>query len=346
MQFDEKKISDFIEMANLGFHTKNDVLEMLDQVQNIFDDINQEVANVECCLQQIDLHEEKVSEETLMSYGVSWKEYEELDNKRSIREQVARYVEELEKIRDTFKNFDKSVCFANIRNLLKNTDVKIGQIEREAGVRLGYMSRLEKPDNTSEPSVEFIVSAAKMLNVSVDSLVRGSFEVATINLDFLTSFIKKLIQDTEVGRIEWRILRKIDISLIEMGMHSNPLYRRLSKDGENKTQGYSSSYYGGPILADDDFFVANVPKVGEVYITAVIKNHKDEIAKRFYEMYITKGQKSEPIPICCTLENDERILPIVLDLYNCIKRHDADIHINEVAKGLMMEYLYESDLVE
>ena len=52
---------------------------------------------------------------------------------------------QLEELMSEKKNFDKSVCFSNIRELLRqNPDVKIGQIEKEAGIRLGYMSRLEK----------------------------------------------------------------------------------------------------------------------------------------------------------------------------------------------------------
>ena len=74
---------------------------------------------------------------------------------------LAHYLTNITDALDDFKNFNKYTCFNNIRALLKvNPDVKIGMIEKEAGVRLGYMSRLEKPDNSSEPTLEFVATAA------------------------------------------------------------------------------------------------------------------------------------------------------------------------------------------
>lgn len=86
--------------------------------------------------------------------------------------QWAGFLTQLESYLSECKNFNKTLCFSNIRELLRqNPDVKIGQIEKEAGIRLGYMSRLEKDGNTSEPSMEFVVTAAKLLKVSVDTLI-------------------------------------------------------------------------------------------------------------------------------------------------------------------------------
>ena len=87
------------------------------------------------------------------------------------------------------KHYDKKTCFENIRVLLKkNPGVKIGQIEKEAGLRLGYMARLSKEDNTAEPSLEFITTAAKMLGVSVDTLLFQKLSELTSTDEFLLKF--------------------------------------------------------------------------------------------------------------------------------------------------------------
>ena len=83
-------------------------------------------------------------------------------------------------------HYDKYQVFSNIRyHLNKNPNVKIGQIEKAAGIRLGYMARLIKEDNNTEPSVKFICKAAQMLGVSVDQLIYSN-----IGLDRHSYFLR------------------------------------------------------------------------------------------------------------------------------------------------------------
>ena len=70
--------------------------------------------------------------------------------------------------------------------------MKIGQIEKEAGIRLGYMSRLEKEGNTAEPSMEFIVTAAKLLKVCIDTLISVDLTGLTPTEQYIVSFFDKL----------------------------------------------------------------------------------------------------------------------------------------------------------
>lgn len=102
------------------------------------------------------------------------------------------------------KHYDKKTCFENIRTLLKkNPDIKIGQIEKEAGLGLGYMSRLEKDNDTTEPSLNFITTAAKMLDVSIDTLLFQKLSELTSTDDFLLKFLEKVIAETKNGTAVW-----------------------------------------------------------------------------------------------------------------------------------------------
>lgn len=117
-------------------------------------------------------------------------------NANQLREVVDAYSDLLTKLNaalDNYRNFNKGICFSNIRLLLKqNSDVKIGQIEKDVGVRLGYMPRLEKTENTSEPSIGFVVTAAKFLGVGLDTLLLVDLSGLTPTEQYLVSFIDKL----------------------------------------------------------------------------------------------------------------------------------------------------------
>ncbi|KIR03780.1 hypothetical protein P261_02595 [Lachnospiraceae bacterium TWA4] len=126
------------------------------------------------------------------------------------------------------RNFNKYLCFSNIRELIKNSHVKIGQIEKEAGCQPGYMSRLDKQTNSSEPSIEFIVTAANMLGVSLDTLITLDLASMTPTERYLAQFFDKLKKDTLDDKLEW--IRETADSLNNMvsdenGYIPHPLFR-------------------------------------------------------------------------------------------------------------------------
>lgn len=101
-------------------------------------------------------------------------------------------------------HYDKKTCFENIRVLLKkNPDIKIGQIEKEAGLGVGYMSRLEKENNSASPNLEFVTTAAKMLGVSVDTLLFEKIEEYSSEDEFLLAFTRKVLSETKNGKAVW-----------------------------------------------------------------------------------------------------------------------------------------------
>lgn len=103
-------------------------------------------------------------------------------------------------------HYDKYQVFSNIRyHLNKNPNVKIGQIEKAAGIRLGYMARLIKEDNNTEPSVKFICKAAQMLGVSVDQLIYSNIG---LDNEYISSFLNKMIASTVNSKLLWEKCNK------------------------------------------------------------------------------------------------------------------------------------------
>lgn len=118
--------------------------------------------------------------------------------------EITAELAEYEAASNAIKSFNKYVCFSNIRELLRQKpDVKLGQIEKDAGCQPGYMSRLEKPNSSGEPSVEFVVTASKALGVGLDSLLTVDLVQLTPTENYLVSFIQKLITDTVADKLYW-----------------------------------------------------------------------------------------------------------------------------------------------
>lgn len=217
---DKDTIKGFIATANMGLCHKDEISEKHQFVENKIADINSRLGELDDALQRwenisastdskeaYNLAEDYGSEEKIQT------RYKELEKERN---QWTNYLTRLESLMGEHKNFNKTLCFSNIRELLrKNPDVKIGQIEREAGIRLGYMSRLEKDGNTSEPSIEFIVSAAKLLKVSIDTLIAVDLTGLTSTEQYIVDFFDKLKADTLKDKLDWNRESAFNLNSIE-----------------------------------------------------------------------------------------------------------------------------------
>lgn len=100
------------------------------------------------------------------------------------------------------KEFNKQLMLDNIYYLLKRYEKKIGELETEAGVSPGYISRISKEDN-AKPGIEFIIKVADSLNISVDTLLNVNFTEMTPTEKYLASFLEKLNEDTLDDKLDW-----------------------------------------------------------------------------------------------------------------------------------------------
>lgn len=232
-EIDEKDIiRGFIATANMGLCNKDEILEKSQIVEKNIDDLNSRLAELEDAAQKWErisesadskeayaLAEEYGTEEDILA------RYKTLENERN---QWASYLTQLEALIGEYKNFNKTLCFSNIRELLRqNSDVKIGQIEKEAGIRFGYMSRLEKEGNTAEPSMEFIVTAAKLLKVSIDTLISVDLTGLTPTEQYIVSFFDKLKSDTLKDKLDWNRETAFNLNRMESDINGwvyHPLF--------------------------------------------------------------------------------------------------------------------------
>lgn len=66
------------------------------------------------------------------------------------------------------------------------------------------MSRFEKEGNTALPKLKFVITAAKMLGVSIDTLLFQKIEEYSSEDDFLLAFTRKVLSETKNGKVEWK----------------------------------------------------------------------------------------------------------------------------------------------
>ncbi len=204
---------------------------------------------------------------------------------------------------DEEKNFNKQILFRNIRELLKKSEVKLGQIERDAGCQPGYMSRLEKAGNTTDPSIEFLVTASKALKVSTDLLINGVISTLTPTESYLISFLEKLIRDTRSDKLEWmrespELLNSIEPEFggaVWHPMFDFETYVKKGEDGTSYTCGgafFLSDAYHHETIIHDNCYHLSLKNGAYLYLMDICKDNKNPVeAPVVKEIWMTVPNK-------------------------------------------------------
>ena len=209
-----------------------------------------------------------------------------VDNETSEEEkmELMKKIEDLHVFLNNYKHFNKGICLSNIRYLLsKNPERKIGQIEREANVQLGYMSRLEKQDNSSDPSVEFVVSAARTFGVSVDSLIGIDMQKLTPAERYTLSFMDKLKKDTLEDKLDWNIEPEDVLNYPHRDKNGNPTHPLLSVESfyEEDEMGegfiervtFLSKTYGPRVVFSGESYNLDLKDGTKFYLMSIEKSY-------------------------------------------------------------------------
>jgi len=354
MQYKGMEMEDFIELANKENISKEDVIEALEQAEMALDTISSELSEIEQCINQMEIRGEKLTDKVIESYGCDPEKVKDVESWRVAYQKAEYYVEELKKIRATMTNFDKVKCFANIRALLKDSDVKIGQIEREAGIRLGYTARLEKPDNTSEPTVEFVVTAAKLLGVTVDMLISGKIEGLNENERFVLSFLDTLIKDTLSGDMIWgkETPKELERARRSDGLPNHILMKYVERFDHSLSEYpelvFSGIQYNSMFYEDDgrNEFKGNVYHVdlpntdATVYISHITHFEEDlPFGDDQYEVLIYQDGLTG---LCGSCQSVKEIKEQIIRLYKTVDEMNSGMGLNESIKNTLGFYMNTS----
>ena len=136
------------------------------------------------------------------------------------------------------EQFNPKVLFDNVDFLIKSENRKIGEVESDAGVSAGYISRTSK-DGGSRPGIDFIMNIAKVLHVSIDTLLKVDISSLTPTERYLISFLKKLEHDTVHDLLAWERVSAESLNNMETdqnGITNHPLFdfHRFYEEGESE----------------------------------------------------------------------------------------------------------------
>lgn len=134
--------------------------------------------------------------------------------------------------------FDKKLCMDNIYAIAKDKGIKIGELEKVAGLSAGYLSKLSKEGNTAVPGIESLSLIAQTLGVSIDALLSVDYKVLNDDEKYLMAFIEKLIRGTESKMLAWEIEGGAYLSTNNTGESLNhPLFIRVPSAVESPVTG-------------------------------------------------------------------------------------------------------------
>lgn len=338
-----QEMKEFVAKAEKGLSSKAEVIEQKDVLCMMLE----EFANI--CVDTTDVLEElgeakqngddALTNKLIKQYGSVEEILLDVKNKETQKNELEALCERLKVLESNYKSFKKTRCFSNIRELLRTrTDVKIGQVEKEAGVSAGYMSRLEKEGNTADPSMEFIVTAANLLGVSIDTLISINLAELTPTERYISKFFDKLKSDTLEDKLDWvretpLVLSNIksDGGYIWHPLFSEELLDTVSEDGYPKQElsiMFVSKTFGLNTKIAGDCFHLKMKNGTTLYLMDIEKRShttNDQKTKAIEAWVYVPGKNSEPL---VASQDDTSIAPLVEVLFETVSERMKHPKIN------------------
>lgn len=219
--------------------------------------------------------------------------------------------------------FDKRICISNIYQLAKEKGLKIGDLEKAAGVSAGYLSRINKEDNTTVPAVDFIAGIAKELGVTVDAIINNDYSSPTPTEKYILSFIDRLLAQTNADKLDWQketVSQLHSVGYDEQGEPAHPLFTEEFAEGNTSNIVYSSRFHEGFDVSGDCFRLA-LPGTHNTYVYIMCVDDPDvkglPMAGDSYELYIVKHWKVHAL--CSTLSSTSMFNNCLTQLYMSVK---------------------------
>lgn len=254
------------------------------------------------------------------------------------------------------KDFDKSRCLANIYHLAKDKGIKLGDLETKAGVSVGYISRINKDDSTSKPSIDFLTGVAAVLDISLDALLYYDFEAATPSEAYLLKFIDRLYDDTMYHELPWDIETYYDLKnsgICEYdGKANHPLFtvHTVHEPNDDGPPDYhSEALYNSAFrrnaettLCGDSF---KLPMTSEatLYLMKVEVNEDPDITYGEYgcfELYMVHdGQRT---PLCTSdSKHGSAFDTALMNLYDAVVESSQHSKIQPDVKEILDDFMHK-----
>lgn len=233
-------------------------------------------------------------------------------------------------------NFSKILLGKNIRFIATQKGIKVGDIENEAGVSAGYVSRLANEDNKNNfPIMDLILLISKKFEVSVNTLLSVDFSRLTPNEILLSQFFDKLSNDTENNSIVWELESQTKLDNCKQN-GGHPLFFAAEPNNLNSDYFYHSTFDSNVIICGDCYKVV----VGNkwLYMMSVQKegNFDTNIELYFVSINYNRHVQTEPI---CRICKESALYPQINDLRNAAAESSRHVKLSDSVRTTITEYL-------
>ena len=242
------------------------------------------------------------------------------------------------------EKFDKMRCIANIYALAKQKNIKIGELESKAGVSPGYLSRLNKEDNTASPSIECLAAMATELNISLDILIGAELSKLTSTEEYRLNFLKRLIVDTEADILIWLRETSQELNELDADTDYHPLFISKTQyfQEEDHMRSYEALKYCPAVRGESstvingDCFHVPIYGIAEVYITNVRFENQNSNENDF-EVFLVENRNVNAV--CSTRNVKSEISTVITLLYQSVSNSMLRLHINQDIKFIIDGYV-------
>lgn len=248
-------------------------------------------------------------------------------------------------------NFNKTILFDNIAYLIKKREMKIGELESEVGVSPGYISRTSK-DGSTKPGIDFIMNAATVLKVSIDTLLRVDMTSMTPTEQYLISFLEKLNSDTANDKLEWNCepaeFLNHRLEVYENGATDHPLFslETFLEEGETEYPDevtrvvFTSKSYDVHTYIHGDCFNLRMKNGVYLYLMNISKsiyrkNDPSAFAKEVW-MLPTRGLGKQ---FLARTGDSSRISSLIEELYETVSENAKHPKVSKDIRGVIDAFM-------
>jgi transcriptional regulator with XRE-family HTH domain len=236
-------------------------------------------------------------------------------------------------------SFYKTLLGKNIKFLATQKGIKVGDIETEAGVSTGYLSRLSNEDNKNNfPIMDLIFLISNKLDVSVNTLLSVDLSNLTPNEILLSKFFDKLSKDTQDNKLVWELESKTKLDECKQkGKH--PLFLSNDPGFTNAEYYYHSAYDSTAVIGGDCYKVI----VGNKWLYLMCVNRPDKDSKGYELYFVSSNYNGIVIEKICKAYSGSDLYNQIVDLRNQAAESSRHVKLSDSVRDTINFYMSQPD---
>ncbi len=231
-------------------------------------------------------------------------------------------------------NFNKTLLGKNVKYLAAQKGIKVGDLENQVDVSIGYFSRLLNEDGkNSSTLMDTICKVAEKLDTSVNTLISTDISALTPNEEYLSKFFDKLEKDTSNCSLIWDLETKKQLDeCLTNGNH--PLFYPDNPNDYRTAFHYQSKFDTDVEIAGDCYKVQINSQ--ELYF---VKVKNKDTSKTGFEMYFISEGFQTHIENICRAYSDSDLYMQIDDLYKSAAESSRHVKLSPSARNSIDEYM-------